>query len=116
MALLILAASFFIIHLKYFRRKPYTFCFPTNWEKSQVILQNELQNKRKDNSEVLTKRNEFWCCALQIIMTIITIVTMAILLLYEKISSEAGLAIISGLSCLAIGKVFSIEKRHSDKE
>jgi hypothetical protein len=64
----------------------------------------------------LERRNEFWFGFGQIIIVALIIVTLTALLFTSKISPEAGLPIISGLSGFAIAKSVDTGKNRRDSD
>lgn len=56
------------------------------------------------NADFLERRNEFWFGLGQIIVIAAVVTILAVLLILEKVSSEAALPIISGLVSFALGK------------
>jgi hypothetical protein len=56
------------------------------------------------NADFLERRNEFWCSLCQTLIIVVVVTILAVLLILEKISSEAALPVISGLGSFALGK------------
>ena len=65
-------------------------------------------------SEYLQRRNEYLTAYGQIILAIFIVIVLAILLLAEVISAEAGLPVLSGVSGFAIAKTASSGRVISD--
>jgi ABC-type sugar transport system permease subunit len=65
-------------------------------------------------TEFLERRNEFWYAFGQTIVVVMIVIVLTVLLIIGKISAEAGLPIISGLSGFAIAK--NVSSVHKNKE
>lgn len=64
-------------------------------------------------SDYLSKRNEFWSTFTQVIVAAFIIFILAILMLANVISAEAGLPILSAVSGFAIAKSTKSEKANT---
>ena len=65
------------------------------------------------NADNLERRNEFWFGFGFYVIIIVIITILAVLLLAEKISSEAALPIMTGLGSFAAGKTIITTKRNT---
>ena len=66
--------------------------------------------------DILEKRNEFWFGSGQILVIVLIITVLTVLLLLDKISPEAGLPILSGISGFAIAKTIDVSRRRNSSE
>jgi hypothetical protein len=90
------------------------------WEERFFICKLEVKgpcNKQEDcgvlkeiNADFLEKRNEFWSGYGQIIVTMVIITILAVLLLLNKISSEAAMPAMTGLGGFSLAKGISLGK------
>lgn len=62
------------------------------------------------NAEFQERRNEFWQGLIQCAIIISIITLLAVLMLEDKVSSEAALPIITGLGSFAVGKTVKTVK------
>jgi type IV secretory pathway TraG/TraD family ATPase VirD4 len=75
-----------------------------------------LQKNKEAHGDFLEKRNDFLFGFGQIIIIGVIIIVLAVLLLLEKISPEAGLPIISALSGFAIAKTTGTARTRTESE
>ena len=67
------------------------------------------------NTDFLERRNEFWSIFVQYVIILFIITVLTVLLIMDKVSSEAAIPVMAGLASFAVGKAITNGKTNSAK-
>jgi len=70
---------------------------------------------KKIHSDFLLRRNEFWSIFVQYVIIIFIITVLTVLLIMDKVSSEAAIPVMAGLASFAVGKAITNAKTNGAK-